>query len=59
MFGSLDSSYSTMLKVEKSEEESENRMKCVCNELKPWRVFIGGGGAKFDFFGKKSDFFEL
>jgi hypothetical protein len=31
-----------MLKVEKSEEESENRMKYVCNELKPWGVFIGG-----------------
>jgi hypothetical protein len=29
--------------VEKSEEESENGMKYVWNELKPW-------GAKFEFF---------
>jgi hypothetical protein len=35
-FASQDFNCSVLHKLEKSEEESENRMKCVWNELKPW-----------------------
>jgi hypothetical protein len=51
-FASRDSNCSTWCRVEKSKEESENRIKCMWNELKPRRYFIGWG-TKFNIFRKK------
>jgi hypothetical protein len=51
MFASSDSNSLTCRRVEKS----ENKMKCVWNELKPCGVFIGRG-RKFEIFRKNQIF---
>jgi hypothetical protein len=46
-------------KVKKSEKDSRNGMKCVWNEIKPWRLFIGWWRTKCHIFRIFLDFLEL